>query len=281
MKIGIIPINIGITSLQQMVGLARFAEESGLESVWTFEHVLVPADYQSKYPYHQSGKMGAEPETPFIDPLIALTAVAASTSKLRLGTGVNILSQVNPLYAAKQVASLDVLSGGRVEYGVGIGWLQEEFRALGVPFARRGARFDDYLTAMRKLWEGGQFEHESEFISWKGFQSHPLPVQKPMRVVIGGIKGKIHSRIARFGNGWFAPTGDTRELQEHLGRIRAECDALGRDFSDIEITCMWPGKGGEEAVDKFARAGVHRLVVPLPALGEDPKAGIEQLAKLG
>lgn len=280
MKIGIIPVNIGVKSLDEMVGLARLAEAKGLESVWTFEHVLVPADYESSYPYHPSGKMGAEPETVFIDPLIALTAVAASTTSLRLGTGVNILSQVNPLYAAKQVASLDFLSNGRVEYGVGIGWLREEFRALGVPFVRRGARFDDYLTAMRKVWSGKEFEHESEFLDWRGFKSYPIPVQQPMKVIIGGIKGKIHQRIARFGDGWFAPTSDTEELKRHLGLLRKECKTWRRNFKELEITCMWPGKGGEEAVRDFAQAGVHRLVVPLPALGADPKAGIEQLAEL-
>ena len=280
MKIGIIPINIGMNSLQQMTGLARFAEEQGLESVWTFEHVLVPLNYQSRYPYHHSGKMGTEPETVFIDPLIALTAVAASTSTLRLGTGVNILSQVNPLYAAKQVASLDLLSNGRVEYGVGIGWLQEEFNALGVPFARRGARFDDYLTAIRKLWSGDEVQHQSEFIDWQGFKSYPVPVQQPMRVVIGGIKGRLHERVARFGNGWFAPTTDTAELARHFGLIRKACEAIDRDFNDIEMTCMWPGKGGSEAIRAYEQAGVHRLVVPLQALGGDPRAGIEQLAEL-
>ena len=148
MKFGLIPINIGVDSVDQMVGLAQLAENAGYESVWTFEHVIVPLNYESKYPYDASGKMGAAPESPFVDPLLALTAVAASTKTLRLGTGVNILSQVNPLYMAKQAASLDFISNGRFMLGVGIGWLREEFEALGVPFERRGARFDDYVVAM-------------------------------------------------------------------------------------------------------------------------------------
>jgi len=100
MKFGLIPINIGVQTVDQMVGMAQLAESSGYESVWTFEHVLVPENYESKYPYDASGKMGAAPESPFVDPLLALTAIAASTKTLRLGTGVNILSQVNPLYMA-------------------------------------------------------------------------------------------------------------------------------------------------------------------------------------
>ena len=98
MKVGIIPVNIGVESVEQIVGLAKLAESLRYESVWTFEHVIVPIDYESKYPYNSSGKMGMPPETNFVDPLIALTAVAAVTKEIRLGTGVNILSQVNPLY---------------------------------------------------------------------------------------------------------------------------------------------------------------------------------------
>ena len=161
MKFGLVPVNIGVESLEQMTELAQLAERSGWESVWTFEHVIVPLDYQSKYPYHPSGKMGATPETNFIDPLIALTAIATATQSIRLGTGVNILSQSNPLYMAKQVASLDMLSGGRFMLGVGIGWLREEFEAMGVPFERRGAPFDDALVAMKKRWSGEVVEHDS------------------------------------------------------------------------------------------------------------------------
>ena len=139
MKVGIIPINIGVQSADQLVKMAQLAESLGYESVWTFEHVIVPVNYDSKYPYNKSGNMGAAPETNFVDPLIALAAVAASTTTLRLTTEVNILSQVNPIYMAKQAASLDFMSGGRFMLGVGIGWLREEFEALGVPFERRGA----------------------------------------------------------------------------------------------------------------------------------------------
>ena len=266
MKLGLIPINIGIANLEQMVGVAQQAEKLGYESVWTFEHVIVPEDYSSKYPYHPSGKMGAAPDTPFVDPLIALTAVAGATSTLRLGTGVNILSQVNPLYMAKQAASLDYLSNGRFMLGVGIGWLREEFAALGVPFERRGARFDDYIVAMKKIWSGEEFSHHSDFINWEGFKSYPVPVQKPLPVIIGGAKGKIYERIARHGDGWFAPIGDPVELASALGSLREACDANNRDFAEIEITCMWPGIGGIEAVQALAEVGVSRLVVPVMGL---------------
>ncbi len=278
MKFGLIPVNIGVQSTEQMVGMAQLAEASGYESVWTFEHVIVPLDYESKYPYDKSGKMGAAPETPFVDPLIALTTIANHTKTLRLGTGVNILSQANPIYVAKQTASLDFVSNGRFMLGVGIGWLKEEFEVVGTPFEKRGARFDDYVTAMRKVWSGDVVEHDSEFLNWHGFKSYPLPTQNPMPVVIGGVKGKIHERIAKHGNGWYAPLGDPNELKEHLGKIKAECDKIGRDFSEIEITCMWPGVGGKDAVKAMEEAGCHRLVVPVFALGADPVEGIKRLA---
>lgn len=279
MKLGLIPINIGMANLEQMVGVARQAEELGFESVWTFEHVIVPEDYSSKYPYHPSGKMGTTPETPFIDPLLALTAVAAATTTLRLGTGVNILSQVNPLYMAKQAASLDFLSGGRFMLGVGIGWLREEFDALGVPFERRGARFDDYVVAMKKIWSGEKFEHHSDFINWEGFKSYPIPVQKPhLPLVIGGAKGKIYERIAKYGDGWFAPIGDPGELKTALGALKEACDANDRDFSEIEITCMWPGIGGAEAVAALADAGAARLVIPVMGL-PNPLEAMQKLSE--
>jgi len=278
MKLGLIPINIGIANLEQMVGVAQQAEKLGYESVWTFEHVIVPEDYSSKYPYHPSGKMGAAPDTPFVDPLIALTAVAGATSTLRLGTGVNILSQVNPLYMAKQAASLDYLSNGRFMLGVGIGWLREEFAALGVPFERRGARFDDYVVAMKKIWSGEEFSHHSDFINWEGFKSYPVPVQKPLPVIIGGAKGKIYERIARHGDGWFAPIGDPTELAAALGSLREACDANDRDFAEIEITSMWPGIGGIEAVQALADVGVSRLVVPVMGL-PDPMEAMQKISE--
>ena len=278
MKFGLIPVNIGVQSPEQIVELAQLAESLRFESVWTFEHVIVPLDYASKYPYNPTGKMGAAPETNFVDPLIALSVVAQATSTIRLGTGVNIPSQVNPLYMAKQAASLDFISGGRFMLGVGIGWLQEEFDALGVPFERRGARFDDYLVAMKKIWSGEVVEHDSDFITWHGFKSYPVPVQKPhLPVIIGGSKGKIFERIAKHGDGWFAPTGG-EELKTSLDTLRTICAAEGRDFTEIEITTMWPGQGGNEAVQALADIGVGRLVIPTMALGADPMEGIQKLA---
>lgn len=269
MKIGLIPVNVGTPNAAAMIGLAQLAESLGFESIWTFEHAIVPNNYESKYPYSADGKMGTQPETHFVDPLIALAAVAAQTTTIRLGTGVNILSQANPLYVAKQAASLDFVSNGRFELGVGIGWLREEFRAAGTPFERRGARFDDYIQAMRKIWSGDTVEHKSEFLDWTGFKSYPVPVQSPLPVVIGGTKGKAFERTARYGNGWFAPTASVEQLTPMIGQLDQACADVGRDRSEIAVTAMWfPNPSDLSDVERYAEIGVSRLIVPMPALGK-------------
>jgi probable F420-dependent oxidoreductase len=280
MKIGLIPANVGMKNTEQMIGFAQMAESLAFESIWTFEHVMVPQDYTSKYPYSGDGKMGVAPDTNFIDPLIALSAIAASTKTLRLGTGVNIVSQANPLLLAKQAASLDFVSGGRFMLGAGIGWLEEEFDAMGIPFARRGARFDDYIVAMKKVWAGGVVEHQSDFINWSGFKSFPLPVQRPgVPIIMGGSKGKIFERIAKHGDGWFAPTSDTKSLAPMLEKLKSVCDEQNRDFNTIEITSMWDNQGGIDAIKAFEDIGVARILVPLFALKEGPMEGMTHLAE--
>ena len=278
MKFALIPVNVGVSSVEQMIGMAQAAEKAGVESVWTFEHVIVPNDYSSKYPYSPNGKMGTTPETNFVDPLIALTAVAMNTTKLRLGTGVNILSQSNPLFMAKQAASLDMISNGRFMLGVGIGWLQEEFLAMGTPFEKRGARFDDYLTAMKKAWSGDTVEHQSEFLNWTGFKSYPVP--KALDVHIGGSKGKAFERVAKFGQGWFSPTMTPDQIKPDLAKLKDACAAEGRDVSEIEVSSMWMlNDDAFDNIKRFEDLGVSRLICPLFGLGtKNPMDGI---AKLG
>ena len=282
MKIGIVPVNVGAASAKHVAALATAAEQAGLESVWTFEHVIVPVDYASKYPYHPSGKMGAPPNTPFLDPLVTLSYIAAVTSKIRIATGINILPQANPLLMAKQAATLDVLSGGRFELGLGIGWLQEEFEAMGTPFARRGARFDDYLSAMKKVWSGETVEHDGEFVQWHGFQSYPRPHQRPhMPIVIGGTSDRAFRRVVEHGDAWFAPNHGVEQLREQLGRLRAISEKHGRDPATISITAMWTWIKEPDALAAYEDLGVDRLVVSLRALGEtDPMKGIEKLARV-
>ena len=279
MKIGLVGININAKSGDEMIQFARRAEELGVESIWTFEHTMVPVDYHSTYPYTADGKMGATPETNMVDPLLALTAIAANTKTLRLGTGVNILPQTNPLSLAKQAASLDFISAGRFMLGVGIGWLAEEFKAMGVPFERRGARHDDYIQALRKAWSGEVVEHQSDFVDWSGFKSYPLPIQSPLPLVIGGSKGKVFERVARYGQGWYSPTTNLADITQLMAPLDAACEKYGRDRSSIEVSSMWVPQ--MEPVDMLARyeeIGVDRLVVPMVVIAGagDPLEGLER-----
>jgi probable F420-dependent oxidoreductase len=279
MKVGLVPVNIGVPRVEPMLALAEKAEQLGYESLWTFEHVIVPIDYKSRYPYSADGKMAVTPETNFVDPLVALTAIAARTKKIRLGTGVNILSQANPLYLAKQAASLDFVSNGRFMLGLGVGWLREEFEAVGVPFERRGARFDDYVVAMRKLWSGQVVEHESEFLHWHGFKSHPLPVQKPgVPIVVGGVLGKALARVAKYGDGWFAPSSGAASLEPRLKELAQECAKIGRDPKTIEVSVMWTPQAGLDSAKHYRDLGVSRLIVPVMALGMPPADALERFA---
>lgn len=282
MKIGIVPINVGgPAAAEQMIPVARHAESAGVESVWTFEHAMVPMDYESRYPYDKSGKMPIPAETWFIDPLISLAHVAAATETLKLGTGVNILPQANPLLLAKQAASIDVLSKGRLLLGLGAGWLEEEYDAMGVPFARRGARFRDYVVAMKKVWSGEVVEHQSDFLSWSGFVSHPTPAQTPHPpLLIGGTSKPALKRVATLGDGWYAPSSGPEQLAgqlEDLKRVAAEND---RDYESIEITASWRPAAQPDALEQYAELGVSRLIVLLPSTGHsDPMKAIDSLAK--
>jgi probable F420-dependent oxidoreductase len=281
MHIGLVPINVGFSDPEIVLGLAKKAEEVGLESVFTYEHVVVPVDYGSRYPYHSKGKMAATPETPFIDPLVVLAFVAAGTTRIKLGTGVNILPETNPLLAAKQVASLDCLSRGRVLYGVGAGWLKEEYEALGVPFEHRGRRFDDYLVAMKKVWSGALVEHRSEFLTWTGFKSFPTPVQRPHPpLLIGGTSDAAFLRVARYGDGWIAPNANIDDLGSQIRRLRDVARSVGRDPTTISVTAMWTPRREPDALSRYEDLGVERVVAPLTGLEADsPIEGIERLGE--
>ena len=148
---------------------------------------------------------------------------------------------------------------------------------MGAPFERRGARFDDYIDAMRKVWSEGVVEHEGEFVQWTGFKSHPLPVQDPFPVVIGGSKGKAFQRVAKYGQGWFVPTSKADDPPPLIAKLEEACEAEGRDVSSVEITAMWiPAMEGVDSVSRYRDLGVERLIVPVPALGGDP---LEQLPR--
>lgn len=279
MKFGVIPINIDVSGIDEVVAIARHAESAGCESIWTAEHVIIPTRLDTDYPYSDTGEMPLGGDMNFFDPLITLSVVAAVTTTLKLGTGINILPQTNPLLLAKQAASLDALSNGRLMLGLGLGWMREEFRAMGVPFERRGARFDDYLKAMRKVWSGDEVNHQSEFLDWRNFRSFPTPKNRShLPILTGGHAGKAFQRAARYGDGWYPAIYSAEELEPNIEKLRIACAEEGRNFDDIEITSVWANSGGIDELKHLRDLGVGRVTVPLQSLGEKPVDGISWLA---
>jgi probable F420-dependent oxidoreductase len=259
--------------------LATAAEAAGFESLWTVEHVVVPAGYESTYPYSPKGRMPGGAAFPIPDPLVWLTYVAAVTERIQLGTGILILPQRNPAVTAKEVATLDVLSGGRVQLGVGAGWLAEEFDALGVPFDDRGRRLDAYIEALRALWSGDEVTLDNGFVRYDRAVSQPAPPRPSVPIVIGGHTEVAARRAGRLGDGFFPAKGDMPALL----RVMAEAaDAAGRDPSAIEVTTGEAGLFGPDplaAVERQAAAGVHRLIITPPTF--DPAAIGDALAEFG
>ena len=246
--------------------LSQAAEEAGFESAWTVEHVIWPHAYDSEYPYHSSGKMPGNPSIPIPDPLIWLTWVAAATTTLRLGTGVVILPQRNPVVLAKEVATLDYLSGGRVELGIGVGWLREEFDALGVEFAGRGDRADEMISAMRSLWSEDVAAFQGETVAFSDVAMNPKPVGGSVPIVIGGHSRRAARRAAELGDGFYPGPNSLEGVEQTLADLQAECDAIGRDRSEIEVTIAFPGKFMTDpsvAIDALGGLGVDRIMVPI------------------
>jgi probable F420-dependent oxidoreductase len=254
--------------------LARTAEQAGFESLWTVEHVVYPDDYGSAYPYDSSGKMAMTPDTSLPDPLVWLTWVGAVTETIRLATGILILPQRNPVVLAKEVATIDHLTGGRVELGIGVGWLREEFDALGIPFERRGARTDEYIEAMRALWDADHTEYHGDFVDFAGVSVNPKPANGRVPITVGGHSRAAAERAGRLGDGFFPGKGDIAELGDIVRQTAADC---GRDPERIEITFGDERIFGSDpvaAVEELAAAGVDRVIVPSLMFLADPEASL-------
>jgi probable F420-dependent oxidoreductase len=245
---------------ENAIGIAQLAEELGFESLWTVEHVVVPTGYQSAYPYSPDGKMPGGEHVPIPDPLIWLAYVGAATTRIRLATGILILPQRNPVILAKEIATLDRLTAGRVELGVGVGWLEEEFDALGVPFAARGRRTDEYIEVLRRLWREPETSYDGEFTRFAPLKSYPKPASSAgPRIHIGGHTPAAARRAGRLGDGFF-PGRAEEELVPLLDEMRKAAADAGRDADAIEITS---GGGLDvDSINKAADRGVARYIVP-------------------
>lgn len=242
--------------------LGPAAEAAGFDSLWTVEHVLYPEGYTSTYPYSPTGKMPGSADSPIPDPLVWLSFVAATTAKIELATGILILPQRNPAITAKEASTLDQLSGGRHILGIGVGWLEEEFKALDVPFAGRGARTDEYIDVMRKLWTEDLVTHAGEHVTMTDCASNPKPVNGTVPIHIGGHSKRAARRAGELGDGFLPGDGNIPELMDMARQYAADA---GRDPAALEMTAGHPGLFGDDpaaAVQELASWGVHQVFVP-------------------
>jgi probable F420-dependent oxidoreductase len=255
MKIALFGINYGPCADPQVAAqVARAAEAAGFESLWTGEHIVLPDPQVPPSP--------APPETPFIDSLVALAFVGAHTKTIRLGTGIIILPQRNPVVLAKELASTDVLCGGRLIFGIGIGYLKPEFEAIGAPFDHKGPRSEEFLRAMIALWTMEKPEFNGRFVSFGGVNAMPRPVQKPHpEIVFGGHTKDAFSRASRLAKGWYGFALDLETTMRHVEDLKAACKEAGRRFEELEISVTPRNRIDRDEARRFADAGVHRLIL--------------------
>jgi len=286
MKIGLFAANIGACADPAVAAkVAAAAEAAGFESLWTGEHVVLPDPQVPPSPL--------PPGIPLLDPAVALAFLAAHTRTIRLGTGIIILPQRNPLVLAKELASLDVLSRGRLILGIGIGYLKPEFDALGIPFEEKGARTEEYLAAMLALWTMEKPAFDGRFVSFAGIQAMPRPVQKPHpEIVFGGHTPAAFRRAARLAKGWYGFALDLERTRACIEGLKNACAAIGRSLDEVEVSVTPAPKRERPALDietaqRFAELGVRRLILYQPRARDEAtllrvvEAGHEVVAKFG
>lgn len=259
--------------------VAAAAERAGFATLWVGEHVVMVDESTSRYPYADDGRIAVPADADWLDPLITLSFAAAATTTIDLATGVLLLPEHNPVVVAKQAASLDKLSGGRLTLGVGIGWSREEFDALGVPFERRAARTAEYVEAMRTLWREDVASYQGEFVEFKDIRVNPKPRGRRIPVVLGGNGDAALRRVAVWGDGWYGfNLADVEEAAARASMLRALCRAAGRDPGDLRLTVSLrnPQPGD---VGRLADVGVDEMVLVAGPPG-DPIAAEAWVANL-
>ena len=219
-----------------LIAFARRAEELGYHSGWVSDHVAWPADISSKYPYTPDGSFPAPQDMPWLDPIGTMLFVAGCTERLRLGSTVLILGYRPPVQTAKQLATLDVLSGGRLILGVGVGWMREEFEVLGMPFDHRGKRADEQLEIFQRLFTEAHPAYEGEFYEFPAVGFAPKPVQSPIPIWVGGNTEAAYRRVARCGEAFHAAFEPIDDVKAAWARVRELVEAEGRDPGTVRLS---------------------------------------------
>ncbi len=275
MKLGFYGINIGpCADPETAVRIALAAEAAGFESVWAAEHVVLPEPQPPESPIPASD--------PFIHPSVALAYVAARTKSIRIGTGVVILPQRNAVVLAKELASLDVVSGGRLLFGLGIGYIPQEFAALGIPFSQRGERTDEGIRVLRDLWTSPAPRFEGRFYRYANVDAQPRPLQRPHPpIIVGGMSPAAYRRAVTLGNGWYGFGFDPEATRQALSTVREISQQVERPamLGPLEISMTPPAELDRATLDQYAALGVHRLIVRCTAT--DPDAVVDFIERTG
>ncbi|MFJ3643702.1 LLM class F420-dependent oxidoreductase [Streptomyces sp. NPDC090108] len=282
MRLGLHALGIGDGARPEIVrAVATAAEAHGFARLWCGEHVVLVDAPASRYPYSADGRIAVPADADWLDPLLALTYAAAVTSRIELATGVLLLPEHNPVVIAKQAATLDVLSAGRFSLGFGVGWSAEEFEALGVPFAGRGRRTEEYLAAMRVLWSEDPASFAGEFTRFDAIRVNPKPVRGGRLPVVAGGNGAVAlRRAAALADGWYGFGVAVAETGAHVASLAAECARLGRSFDGFTVAVA-PADATPEDLPALAAAGVTECVVvgAPPATPDAAAAWVAELAR--
>lgn len=270
---GSLPGRLGLASM------ARTLEGAGFASLWVSDHVVMPSSIDSPYPFATDGKATWPTDTPYLDALVSLAVIAAVTETATIGTAVLVLPLRHPVVLAKQAASVDVISGGRLCLGVGAGWMREEFDALDVPFDTRGARFAEWIEILRDCWTGSPKPRDSErYTLPDGVLCLPTPVST-VPLLVGGHSAPALRRAGELGDGWLGQQSvdavDVGEIERAVARMHAAASAAGRDPSRLEVVLRLVGSAGRSDevarhLPALARAGVDEVIVDVAWDGGDP-----------
>jgi probable F420-dependent oxidoreductase len=279
-RVGLHALGIGSGADPAVIeAVARAADSAGFATLWSGEHVVMVDRPDSPYPYAEDGKIAVPSDADWLDPLVALGFVAAVTSRINIATGILLLPQHNPVLAAKQAATLDVLSRGRFVLGIGIGWSSEEFAALGIPFRGRAARTREYVEAMRSLWDTDASSYEGRFVRFHQVRCYPKPVAGDrIPVVLGGNSDAALDRVVAYGDGWYGFNLSVDETVERMEALTSRCRALGRDPASLAVSVAVRDGSPTDLVTLRA-AGVGELVV-VDAPPDDPVDAAEWVAAL-
>lgn len=267
MKFGI-HYSIGVNADPQAddyIRVAQKAEELGYHSLWLGDHIVIPEKIEAAYPYSADGAAGFPRRAPFPDPFVLLGGLALATSRILLGTSVIVIPYRNPLAVAKAVTTVDLLSHGRFQFGVGVGWLKEEFDALGEDFARRARQTREYLHIMKAVWQAEPASFSGEFLTFSDIHNVPLPVQKPHPpIIFGGESLPALKRVADLGDGWQPGTASLKVLSKSVPQLQALMAERGRDYADLSVSALsaaGPLLRKPEVIPQLSELGVRELIL--------------------